>query len=150
MKRITQISLVFVVLLLETALIAAAPPELVGEVTTGVGERLGWEINFRTNGPGMSRVEWGEDADYGNSTNEIVSLDTTHRHVIEGLLPDTTYHFRLILTDWSANVVEGEDATFTTPPLQAPGNVGAYGVESRALLGWNGVFGAAEYRIYRA
>lgn len=149
MKRITQLSLVLVVLLLGTA-IAGAAPQLVGDVTTGVGERLGWEFTFRTNGPGMSHVEWGEDATYGNSTNEYVSLDTHHRHVINGLLPDTTYHYRIVLSDWSGNSTEIEDTTFTTPALEAPTNVGAYGVESRALLGWSGVFGAAEYRIYRA
>lgn len=116
----------------------------------GGGERLGWEIIFQTNGPGMSYVEWGEDAGYGNQTNDIVSLDTNHRHVISGLAPETTYHFRIVLSDWEGNVVESDDATFTTPPLEAPSNFGAYGVESRALLGWDGSFGAAEYRIYRA
>ena len=148
-KRITQISLVLAVMLLGSAL-AAAAPQIVGEVSTAVGERLGWEITFRTNGPGMSRVEWGEDTSYGNTTDEIISLDTNHRHVINGLLPNTTYHYRIILRDWTNNFFETEDATFTTPPLTAPANVGAFGVENRALLGWSGVFGAAEYRIYRA
>src|SRR5690625_3186715 len=127
MRHVTHILLALSVLLLGAAF-AGAAPQLVGDITTGVGDRLGWEITFQTNGPGMSYVEWGEDAEYGHRTNEIVSLDTNHRHVISGLLPDTTYHFRITLSDWEGHVVHSDDLTFTTPELTAPSNFGAYGV----------------------
>lgn len=141
--------LVLVVLALASAP-ALAAPEIVGEVAAGLNDRLAWEISFRTNEPSMSRVEWSEGTDYENSTDEIVSLNTVHRHVIQGLRPNTTYHYRIVLRDWIGNVVVSDDLTFTTPALTAPGNVGAYGVGNRALLGWRGVFGAVEYRIDRA
>ena len=54
----------------------------------------------------MSRVEWGKDESLGNATAEYVSLDTTHRHVLYGLEPDTTYYYRIVLSDWSGNVTE--------------------------------------------
>lgn len=149
MKRLTQLSLTFVILLLSAAL-ASAAPQFVGDVSSGLNDRLGWEFVFRTNGPGMSRVEWGKDESLGNATPEYVSLDTTHRHVLFGLEPNTTYFYRIVLSDWSGNVTEGEINSFTTPPLEAPSGVGAYGVKERVLLGWNGVFGAAEYRVYRS
>lgn len=149
MRRLSYIWVALSVLLLGSA-VAAAAPQIVGDITAQVGERLGWEITFRTNGPGMSYVEWGEDATYGQRTEDIVSLDTNHRHVIHGLLPATTYHFRVVVYDWQGNIVHSDDRTFTTPELAPPTNFGAYGVLDRALLGWNGSFGAAEYRIYRS
>src|SRR5690625_3843247 len=148
MRRLTQLSLILAIFVFGAA-IANANPQLIGDVSTGVGERLGWEFTFQSNGPGMSHVEWGEDADLGNSTDEFVSLDMAHRHVLEGLQPGMTYHYQVVLSDWSGNVTRIDPATFETPALEAPSGVGAYGVEGRALLGWNGVFGAAEYRIYR-
>lgn len=148
MRRLTQLSLILAIFVFGAAI--ANAQQLVGDPTLGVGERLGWEIEFRTNGPGMSRVEWGADATLGNATAEFVSLDTSHRHVLNGLEPNTTYHYRIVLSDWSGNVNEGAISTFTTPALEAPSGVGAYGVEGRALLGWSGVFGAVEYRIYRS
>lgn len=124
MKRLTHLLLALSMLLLGSAVVGAAP-QIVGDITSQVGERLGWEITFQTNGPGMSYVEWGEDATYGQRTNELISLDTIHRHVINGLLPDTTYHFRVVIYDWQGNIVHSDDHTFTTPELVPPSNFGA-------------------------
>ncbi|MEX2448587.1 MAG: hypothetical protein WD404_07570 [Solirubrobacterales bacterium] len=75
------------------------------------------------------RFEWGTDESYGNATPVEQATGATARPVlaeIDGLEPDTTYHYRLIADNGEEvepgdTVVEGEDASFTTratPPAE--------------------------------
>ncbi len=63
------------------------------------------------------RFEYGQSASYGQSTPElsVASDEATHQVglFLEGLKPDTTYHYRAVATN-SAGVNEGPDRTFTT------------------------------------
>jgi DNA-binding beta-propeller fold protein YncE len=69
------------------------------------------------------RFEYGTEASYGNSTPEVEagtgSAAVSASAELEGLLPNTTYHYRLIATNASGPNA-GEDRTFTTstaPPV---------------------------------
>jgi hypothetical protein len=74
------------------------------------------------------RFEYGTDESYGSST-PVEALpgsayeDEAIEAAIDHLLPETTYHFRVVATNHCNNAepaeectVEGEDATFITPP----------------------------------
>lgn len=71
--------------------------------------------------------KWGTDTSYGHSSGEVTlgSADHAGHSVsmpLEGLAPDTTYHFRLVAKNGSGTV-EGGDRTFTTSSKsEAPSN----------------------------
>ena len=65
------------------------------------------------------RFEYGTEASYGNSTAEVEAgtggAAAPASAVLEGLLPNTTYHYRLVASNASGSN-GGEDETFTTSP----------------------------------
>ncbi|MEX2448685.1 MAG: hypothetical protein WD404_08080 [Solirubrobacterales bacterium] len=80
------------------------------------------------NAPTEWRFEWGADDGYGQSTPVEIATGPRARVVtatIEGLDPETTYHYRLVADNGIGagedTAVSGEDATVTTraslPPL---------------------------------
>ena len=70
-------------------------------------------IRWTTNNPANSRADYGTTASYGlnycNSSNEI-----NHGLGLTGLLPNTTYHFKVTSTDANGNTSSSPDNTFTT------------------------------------
>jgi hypothetical protein len=82
-------------------------------------------------------------------TDEEAALDGRHVHVLEGLEPGTSYHYRLVVRDWSGNETVSEDMTFSTPALEAPEALRGFVSGGQAQLSWNPVFGASSYRIER-
>jgi len=56
--------------------------------------------------------------EYGASPGTIIpistTLTTTHSITLTDLVPDTTYHFRIILTDAAGNVTTSDESTFDT------------------------------------
>lgn len=72
------------------------------------------KISFRTNVAATSLVMYGPTNTYGTFTPRTPTSRTYHEHILEGLTPATTYHFRI-----RAGAVEDGDAfssdmTFTT------------------------------------
>lgn len=72
------------------------------------------KVRFGTNVAATSLVMYGLDNNYGSFTTRKTTAGTSHEHIIEGLTPGTTYHFRI-----RAGAVEDGDAfspdlTFTT------------------------------------
>ncbi len=71
--------------------------------------------------PTTYQFEYGTSAEYGSkapASPEAIGSGTSPVEVsqkIEGLKPETTYHFRLVATNENGAIVEGEDQTFTTP-----------------------------------
>ena len=67
------------------------------------------------------QFEYGTTAEYGSkapASPKSIGSGTSPVEVsekIEGLAPETTYHFRLVATNEKGATVEGEDQTFTTP-----------------------------------
>ena len=71
-------------------------------------------VSWNTNEDSTSRVEYGLTVDYGNSTATSTTLTKIHSQSINDLLPNTTYHFRLISVDSSGNISQSPDQTFIT------------------------------------
>jgi peroxiredoxin len=71
-------------------------------------------INWTTDQPGTSQVEYGTTNSYGSSTTLDQKLVTSHSTTLAGLKPATTYHFKAISQDSSGNSASSPDQTFTT------------------------------------
>lgn len=76
-------------------------------------------INWLTDKPASSQVEYGLTSGYGNQSALDSRLMTSHSVLLTGLLPDTLYHYRVLSTDESGNLTVSENHTFTTPPEAA-------------------------------
>jgi beta-lactamase superfamily II metal-dependent hydrolase/PKD repeat protein len=110
----------------------AAPPEITGGPTAGdIGASVA-TISWTTSEETEPRVEYGPTAAYG-SVVAGTALATSHARTLGGLLPETTYHYRVGAIDASGNgPVWSADATFTT--LAA----GAAGVVVNEVCGYGG------------
>ncbi len=76
-------------------------------------------ISWETNLPARTRVEYGTTQAYGSFTGWSDRHYYVHLHHLAGLLPQTTYHHRLVSVDERGNTVYSEDRTFTTDSLGA-------------------------------
>ncbi len=100
-------------------------------------------IEWTTDEPSDSEVEYGLDASYGQATNEAAD-ETSHSVTLTGLSPDTTYHFRAGSTDPSGNgPTWSSDSTFTTnssadsdPPVITSGPDAAGITDTAATISW--------------
>jgi hypothetical protein len=96
-------------------------------------------ISWTTNEPADRQVEYGTTASYGASTPLDTSLSTSHAVVLSGLLPATTYHFRVKSRDAAGNLAVSANQTFTTadtvPPVISALTVAAVG-ENSATITW--------------
>ncbi|MDD5687129.1 MAG: carbohydrate binding domain-containing protein [Elusimicrobia bacterium] len=71
-------------------------------------------VNWITNEPSDSQVEYGLTTSYGNSTVLSTVKLTNHSANITGLMPGTVYHYRVSSRDESGNFSTSEDNTFTS------------------------------------
>lgn len=72
-------------------------------------------ITWETNIPAIGKVDYGADANYGNTTAWETSYTQTHSIKIPALKADTPYHYSVTVKDKSNNEVETADSTFKTP-----------------------------------
>ena len=72
-------------------------------------------IQWTTNLPADSRVEYGLTSSFGSSTSLDSSLVTNHDVALTGLQSDTTYYFRVISRDAGGNESVSSTQTFATP-----------------------------------
>ena len=70
-------------------------------------------INWRTNNPSDSQVEYGTAHAYNNTTPVTSVPVTTHAVVVSGLQPSTIYHYR-VRSRAGGNLAISGDQTFTT------------------------------------
>jgi hypothetical protein len=80
-------------------------------------------IYWTTNLPTSAQVRYGLSAAYGASSGLDSAPSTEHRHQLVGLLPGTTYHFRVESVEASGKRVVSEDGTFTTARRGVRGTV---------------------------
>jgi len=122
-----------------TTLSSSAPIISNVQVTniTGSGARINWDTNEPTN----SKVEYGLTTTYGNQATSSTFI-TFHPIDINGLTPATLYHFRVISVDSLGNGATSTDYTFNTtssditPPVIS--NVQAINItDSSANITWN-------------
>jgi hypothetical protein len=80
------------------------------------GDGTSVTIQFTTGVPTVCNVAYGTDATYGSLATMPMMDGATRDHAVTltGLTPNTTYHFRLNLTDEQARVYQSQDLTFTT------------------------------------
>jgi hypothetical protein len=70
-------------------------------------------IRWTTNEPADSRVEYGLSTAYGSSVEDTAYV-TSHSIVLDNLLPQTVYHFKVHSRDRDWNAAESSDRTLTT------------------------------------
>lgn len=71
-------------------------------------------ITWNTNEIASSQIDYGPTAAYGSTTTLDPMLVSVHTHVITGLAPGATYHYRIRSRDLGGNLAVTADATFTT------------------------------------
>ncbi|MDD5687225.1 MAG: carbohydrate binding domain-containing protein [Elusimicrobia bacterium] len=94
--------------------ISDTTPPVVTDIVSG---NITWNstvINWITNEPSDSQVEYGLTTLYGNSTVLSTAKVTNHNVNITGLSPGTVYHYRVSSRDESGNLTISEDNTFTS------------------------------------
>lgn len=72
-------------------------------------------VDWVTDRPATSRVDYGETEDYGWSASPGGGLVSEHSATLSGLAEGALYHFRAVSTDADDFTTESPDSTFTTP-----------------------------------
>jgi uncharacterized lipoprotein YddW (UPF0748 family) len=88
------------------------PPVITSIVGTGV--RSGFRIDWTTNEPATSQVEYGLTTSYGSMTTLDSNLVTSHSVTQTGLARKTTYHYRVRSRDAAGNEAVSSDRTVKT------------------------------------
>ena len=71
-------------------------------------------LSWTTDQPATSQVEYGSDTSYGSATEINTQLVTSHSVSITGLLPNTTYHFRVKSKNSCERESQSDDGVFST------------------------------------
>ncbi len=71
-------------------------------------------ITWTTDEASDTQIEYGTTAGYGTLTTLDSSPTTSHVQTLDGLTPDTDYHFRVLSRDKSGNLAKSEDYSFTS------------------------------------
>ena len=100
-----------------SSLFSAAPasdttPPAITQVTAAKVRSTRAVVQWQTNEPGDTQVEYGPTTAYGSVTTLSTLLATSHRQSIAGLTPATTYHFRVRSRDAAGNLSVSSDFTF--------------------------------------
>jgi glucose/arabinose dehydrogenase len=95
------------------------PPVISGIAVNSIGA-TGVTIQWITNEPSDSQVEYGLTTSYGFTTTLDPTLQTAHSVALSGLTDSTTYHYRVKSKDAAGNLAASSDATFTTNDITPP------------------------------
>jgi len=85
-------------------------------------------IRWWTNVPSTSQIVYGTTESYGLSSTFEADLVTSHLVVLDGLSPETLYHFRTLSVDPEGREASSADLAFTTEPADAPQRLSIYNV----------------------
>ncbi len=77
---------------------------------TDTSARVSWD----TDRASWGQIEYGTDDQYGSATPLDKIPNLSHTMLIEGLLPGTTYHYRITATDLGRRATQSPDEMFTT------------------------------------
>jgi hypothetical protein len=91
-----------------------APVITSGSVATSGLTSFGATVTWSTDEASDSQVEYGTTTSYGSTTTLDSTMATSHSQALTGLLPDTTYHYRVRSKDATGNLVVSTDGTFAT------------------------------------
>ena len=120
-----------------TTLGPAPPPPSAPTATTGAATGVtpsAATLNATVNpngAPTTYHFDYGTTTGYGSLTAELPagseSTDQAVAVTLSGLLPSTTYHFRVVATNTTPATTNGDDVTFTTGANPAPPSGGGSG-----------------------
>ena len=99
-----------------TATPVPPPPRILGSPRTSVVGASSARIEWTTNVPTTSQVEFGTTPVFGSTTGIDVGLATSHAVTVRGLTSGTLYFFRVNSTDGSDRTVISPDGLFATLP----------------------------------
>ena len=85
-------------------------------------------VRWWTNVPSTSQIVYGTTPSYGLSSPFEADLMTSHLVVLDGLSPETLYHFRTLSVDSEGREASSADLAFTTEPADAPQRLSIYNV----------------------
>jgi hypothetical protein len=98
--------------------VTAAIPDTTGPVISNVTRIAGttsFVMTGATDENAVCKIDWGLTTGYGSSTAFESTSSTQHSITAQGgVLPETTYHSRLVCKDASNNSTNGADDTITT------------------------------------
>ncbi|MGA9772457.1 MAG: fibronectin type III domain-containing protein, partial [Blastocatellia bacterium] len=89
-------------------------PPVISSVTATNVTASGATINWTTNEPSDTQVEYGTTSSYGSLSTQNPTLVTSHSVAFAGLASGTLYHYRARSKDAAGNVARSSDFTFTT------------------------------------
>jgi hypothetical protein len=95
---------------------APAPPVISSISVTNI-TAFGATINWVTDEPADSQVDYGATAAYGASSALDSTLILTHSRTLTSLTPNSLYHYRILSRDASGNLGTSGDLTFATAPV---------------------------------
>jgi len=97
------------------------PPKFTGAPVTPYQTPYSFTVSWKTNEPASSEVLYGTSANYETKNDALRGFFTyDHYVVITGLVPGTTYHYRIRSRDASGNVTtDDQDRTLTLPAASA-------------------------------
>jgi phosphodiesterase/alkaline phosphatase D-like protein len=98
----------------------STPPAITG-VTVSMVTYHSALISWTTNEEASTQVEYGQAESYGSFTTLGEALTTAHSQAVDGLMPDSTYHFRVKSKDRDGNLGVSGDFTLKTKKLQDGG-----------------------------
>src|SRR5439155_1123688 len=103
---------------------------------TGTSATIGWNTNENS----AYQVVYGTSTSYG-SFQTHAGFATSRSFALMGLLPGTTYHYKVTSWDAYGNLLSSGDLTFTTPGVDVTppveSNVAASGITATgASIGW--------------
>ncbi len=94
-------------------------PPVISQVAASWVGQTSAIVSWTTNEAADSQVDFGTTPSYGSSTTDA-SLITSHALSLTGLLPGTTYHYRVRSKDAAGNPAITGDYTFTTATSPTP------------------------------
>ena len=74
-------------------------------------------ITWKTDEKTTSQVNYGTDTSYQFPSIDDIRSSTSHSVYIKGLTPETKYHFQIISSDASGNILDSGDYTFKTESI---------------------------------
>lgn len=88
-------------------------PHVISGITVSDITATSATVSWTTSEPADSQVDYGLTASYGSSTSSSAMV-LSHALDLNGLAPQTLYHYRVRSADPSGNFSVGPDLTFTT------------------------------------
>ena len=127
----------------DTIVLDRTAPTISGRTATNITGSSA-QITWTTNEAATSRVEYGLTTGYGSLTTLDATLVTAHSVALTGLVPNTTYNYRVRSIDAAGNEAISANSTFKTTavadtiPPSTPTGLTATAVSATQInLSWN-------------